>query len=119
MRHSDIALALGISRETLAKHYPAELSAVASLRRLEILSALHAAAKKGSTSAAKAYLASEPELAAAPIVPGELPQPPAPQAVVTNAAKVGKKEQAQADAVTAAAGTDWADLLKAPAAPLQ
>lgn len=124
MRHLDIAIALGISRETLEKHYQAELSGGATLRRLEVLAALHTAAtKKGSSSAAKAYLLHQPELAVPPLPEGETAsapaQPAAPAAAPAPAAKLGKKEQAQADAVTAAVGTEWGPLLKPPATPLQ
>lgn len=119
MRHFDIAMALGITRETLAKHYQAELSAVAAMRRLEMKCALHAAAKRGNVSAARAYLAEEPELAVPPLAAGEEAPVPVHLAVDAKAEKLGKKEQAQADAVTAAAGTEWADLLRTGPAPLQ
>lgn len=100
MRHEDIALGLGISRDTLRKHFEVELSVGANMRRIEVVNALHAAAKRGSSSAAKAYLAIEAAVAAPP------PEKPA--------AQPGKKEQQQADALTAAVGTDWESLLKSP-----
>lgn len=102
MSHVDIATALGIARDTLEKHFAVELSAGALGRRMEVLQALHAAAKKGSSSAARAYLQHEATPAVPP--PPEQPQP-------TKAEPVGKKAQAQADAVTAARGTDWDNLL--------
>ena len=109
MRHVDIATALGISRETLEKYFEAELSAGALERRMEVLQALHAAAKKGSSSAARAYLQHE----ATPAVP------PAPKAEApAKTEPLGKKAQAQADAATAARGTEW-DSLLAPTAPVQ
>lgn len=122
MRHLDIAIALGISRETLEKHYADELAGGATKRRLEVLNAMFAAAKKGSSSAAKVYLAAEPELAV-PTLPADAgeaaPAKPSAQAVVHPVGKpLGKKEQAQVDAATAAAGTDWANLLNPPS-PLQ
>ncbi len=110
MRHVDIATALGISRETLEKYFEAELSAGALERRMEVLQALHAAAKRGSSSAARAYLQHE----ATPAVPPA----PQPDAASPKAEPLGKKAQAQADAVTAARGTDWDNLL-APAGPVQ
>ncbi len=116
MRHEDIALALGISRETLAKHYGFELSSGALARRAEVLNALHAAAKKGSSSAARAYLEHTPELAAPPVdglAPTASTQPAAEPA---RPQRLGKKEQAQAEAVTAQQGTDWDGLLRPPAA---
>ncbi len=112
MRHEDIALALGINRDTLAKHYEHELSIGASLRRLEVLQAMHTAARRGATAAARVYLANEPKTSAPPLDPGT--DTPAP----AKAPAVGKKEQAQADAVTAARGTGWDELLS-PTAPLQ
>lgn len=48
-------------------------------------------------------------IAAAPFVHGR----------ASDVAKPGTKEQAQAAAVTAAAGTEWDGLLTTPAAPLQ
>jgi hypothetical protein len=111
MRHEDIAIALGISRPTLDKHYAAELSEGALSRRVEVMQALHAAAKRGNSGAAKAYLLMEPQLAAPPL--------PAPEKQAKPEA-VGKKQQAAADAITAARGTDWDNLLTtAQAAPLQ
>lgn len=112
MRHDDIAVAMGICRDTLSKYFELELSAGAAARRMEVLQALYVAAKKGSSSAAKAFLAADPTLGVPPL-PAAAPAPakaeaaPAPVA----AAKLGKKDQAQADAKTAAEGTEWAALL--------
>lgn len=115
MLHEQIAIALGINTDTPRKYYEHELSVGASQRRMEVLSAqFQAATKKGSTSAARVYLANEPQVAAPP-VPAPTPAP-APAAV---AAKLGKKEQAQADAQTAQQGTGWAELLPKPGTPLQ
>lgn len=112
MRHEDIAIALGIARDTLEKHYGHELSTVANLRRMEVLQGLHAAARKGSSSAAKAYLALEPQLIAPPAAP---PAPsPVVQADPVKARPEGKKAQAHEDAKTAQLGTDWNDLLRTP-----
>jgi len=110
MRHVDIATALGIARDTLEKHFQAELSGGALARRMEVLQALHAAAKKGSSSAARAYLAHEATPAVPPMPAPEKEAKPEP---------LGKKQQAAADAVTAARGTDWDAILPSPAAPLQ
>lgn len=101
MSHEQIAIGLGISRTTLDKHFEAELSSGAYAKRMEVLVSLHQAAKKGIPSAAKAYLAAEPGLAA----------PPAPAAEPKPTQPLGKKEKAQADAVTAANGTSWDALL--------
>lgn len=108
MAHEQIAIGLGISRNTLEKHFEKELSVGAYGKRMEVLLSLHQAAKKGSSSAAKAYLAAEPWLAAPP-VPA---QPDVPQVPVAKPAqKLGKKEQAKIDASTAAHGTGWEGLL--------
>ena len=104
MSHEAIALALGIGRTTLERHFRVELSSGACAKRLEVMRALYAAAKKGNVAAAKAYLL----LGATPAVPRE----PAP----------GKKVLAQRAAVGAAIGTDWEDLLpdgRGPREPLQ
>ena len=100
MAHENIALALGITRNTLEKHYARELTIGAAERRLEVMQALRAAAKKGRVAAIKLYLEHEPQIAV----------PPAPKPEAKPEAKpapLGKKEQAQQDAVGAQAGTDW------------
>lgn len=112
MRHVDIAAALGIARETLEKYFQAELSGGALARRMEVLQALHAAAKKGSSSAARAYLMHDATPAVPPL---PAPQPDKP----AKAEPLGKKQQAAAEALTAAQGTDWDGLLTRQAAPLQ
>lgn len=108
MSHENIALAIGISKPTLEKYFEQELSVGASRRRMELLESLHKAGRDGSVSAAKAYLALEPRVAAPP----EEPQPD-PAGV-----PVGKKAKAKAEAVTAAEGSEWQNLLK-PAATVQ
>lgn len=100
MAHEEIAVALGIHRHTLEKHYAHELSTGALNRRTEILDAMARTALKGNVSAQKAFLALTPTLAAPPLEP-EKPK--------------GKKEQQAADAVTAADGTEWDDLIGAGA----
>lgn len=128
MRHVDIAIALGISRETLEKYYEAELSTGANLRRMEALHGLYTAAKRGNAAAVKAYLSLTPELASPrPGVGDDRPPAAAPAAAASNQAAVtpkpavplGKKEQAQADARTAHVGTEWDALLSPSSTPLQ
>lgn len=105
MSHEEIAIGLGISRNTLEKHFEAELSQGAYAKRLEVLVAMHSAAKKGNVAAQKAYTAMPmPAVSAPPLSAGEKDAP------AKTPAK-GKKEQAQADALNAQAGTDWQDLL--------
>lgn len=104
MAHEEIALGLGISRNTLSKYFARELTTGAYEKRLEVLDAMHRTAKKGNVAAQKAYVALTPA-AAAPPVPK--PEP------------MGKKEQANADAKTAAAGTEWGDLLPEGVTPIR
>lgn len=99
MTHNEIATGLGISVPTLEKHFREELSVGAYSRRLDVLEAMYKAARGGNVAAQKAYSAFSPASTAQPLpaVDGEKPK--------------GKKDQAQADAQGAQAGTDWADLL--------
>jgi hypothetical protein len=101
MSHEEIALGLGISRNTLEKHFARELSVGAYARKLETLDALHRAAKKGNVAAIKAYNAMTPR-AAAPPADAEKPAAAKPD---------GKKAQQQADAAVAQVGTEWEQLL--------
>jgi hypothetical protein len=109
MSHEAIALALGLSRNTLRKHFAEELTSGAVARRMEVLRAQYRAAVKGNVAAQKAYLLHEPQ------DPTGAGAPAKPRA----APAVGKKEQAQAAARQAAAGTDWDDLLPRPGTRLQ
>lgn len=113
VRHLDIAFALGISRETLEQHYQSELAQGAIARRIEVLQALYTAAKKGSASAAKAYLLAEPQMAAPPL--GEAATLPA--VAPARVEPVGKKEAQQQAAGVAQAGTDWENDLPRHGAP--
>lgn len=106
MSHEEIAIALGIARNTLEKHFTTELSVGALQRRMEVLNAMHVAAKKGNVAAQKAYMAMTPIPVAPPVPEGD-----AQPAEKPAAKRVGKKEQAQIDATTAAQGTGWEDLL--------
>ena len=116
MRHDDIAIAIGVCRETLAKHFELELSAGAAARRMEVLNSLYLAAKKGSSSAAKAFLAADPLLGVPPPAATQPDKAPAIGSAPSPATKMGKKEQAQADAETATDNTEWASLLGRPSA---
>ena len=104
MLHEEIAIALGICRKTLEKHFEVELSSGAMNRRAEVYDAMVRVALKGNVAAQKALLAMTPALSAPP---AEAEKP------------LGKKDQANADAKTAADGTEWADLLPANVAPLR
>lgn len=106
LSHEEIAIGLGIARNTLEKHFEAELSHGAYAKRLEVLVAMHAAAKRGNVAAQKAYTSLPmPRAATTPLPPDAAAAPKG------KAPAKGKKEQAQADALTAQAGTDWQDLL--------
>lgn len=105
MSHEDIALGLGITRPTLSKHFEVELSTGANAKRLEVLVAMFAAAKKGNIAAQKAYMSTVPAIAAPPAASDGAGTSPA------KAARLGKKEQADVDAKQAGAGTGWGALL--------
>lgn len=113
MAEEMIALALGITRPTLQKHFMVELTTGAAVRKMEAMDALFAAAKKGNVSAIKAVVliqsAFEPPANPDPAAPGASAGSAAPAPGPT--ARLGKKEVAAAAAVTAADGTEWADLL--------
>lgn len=103
MSHDEIARGLAISRVTLLKYFDAELTTGWSQKRLEVLTAMFTAAKKGNVSAQRAFIALQPRV---------MPQPPAP----AKAAPLGKKEQASVDAVAALNDEGWGDLLQPPPA---
>lgn len=109
MAHEQIALALGISRNTLEKHFEHELSIGAYAKRMEVFEALRRAAKKGNVAAARLYLQVEPAIACPP---GFSDGDQKPQEKAAPAEKLGKKEQAQVDATEAHLGTSWEGLLK-------
>ncbi len=96
--HVQIAAALAISQPTLRKAFAGELGTGGARAKVEVVAALHASALRGSAAAARAYLS----LAAAR--PADLPPTP-------KLPRVGKKETAAANAVSAAEGTDWESLL--------
>lgn len=116
MSHEEIALGLGISRKTLEKHFEHELSIGAYAKRLEVLDAMQRTAKRGNVAAQKAYLQLTPRASAPPPPPQPEDAAGAPE---SKSAPVGKKEQAQADALTAQVGTEWETILKPPGTPLQ
>ena len=107
MSHVEIAIGLGISRETLEKHYEEELSNGAYARRLEVLDALHKSAVKGNAAAVRAYLAMDPPVAPTPEKPAE------------KEPELGKKAQAAVDAKKAGDNTEWGDLLPRHGASVQ
>jgi hypothetical protein len=54
--HRDIAAGLGVARSTLARYFGPELVQGAARCRLAVVLAMFAAARRGRTSAARAYL---------------------------------------------------------------
>jgi hypothetical protein len=115
MLRTEIALALGISPDTLLKHYETELTVVALQRRMEALQGAHAAARRGQSAAVRLYLAAPVDdgLTAPPKAPDQPAQPAVPAPAPR---PLGKKEQAKVDAVGAEKGTAWDGLLD-PAPP--
>ena len=113
MSHEEIAIALGISRPTLTKYFEAELSHGAYKRRMDVLNAMHRAAIKGNVAAQKAFLSTEPALSTPPLEPD-------PPAAAADQPKLGKKDQADADAKTAHhSDPEWRDLLDTKPTTLQ
>lgn len=104
MSHEEMAIALSISRNTLEKHFEAELSVGAFKKRMEVLQAMHRAAKGGNVAAQKAYMQLQPRLSAPPVT-----------TTAPKAEPLGKKAQADAAALTAGQGTEWETLLGTPA----
>lgn len=115
MSHDEIALAIGIARGTLEKHFASELTAGAAQKRLDVIASLFTSAtKKGNTSAAKAYLEHAPQLTTAD---GDAAG--GSKTVTVKARAIGKKAQANIDAQTAQQGTDWDGLLPDNVTPLR
>jgi hypothetical protein len=102
MSQEQIAIALGIDRDTLRKHFGPELSTVAMQRRAAVLEAVFEKGLQGNVSAAKVFIQNAPEFE---------PPPEKPERSEAKPERLGKKEQANVDATTAQRGTDWADLL--------
>lgn len=107
MPHEHIAIALGICRATLEKHFTAELTVGAYAKRAEVIETLRLQALKGSVPACRAYLAESPDLAAPEHVGSA--EEEAGDAVASE--PLGKKAQAEVDAKTAQKGTSWEGLL--------
>lgn len=101
MSHEDIALALGISRVTLVKHFAEELTVGACVRRMEVAEAVYKAARKGNVAAARAY--------------GQMgARPGGSTSAPASGGDEGKKERAQREGAVAQQGTEWESLLEPP-----
>jgi hypothetical protein len=99
MAHAEIALAIGVSRNTLEKHFRSELTEGAQQRRLDVLNAQYRAALEGNVAAQKAFLLGH-------ATGKKVPSP--------RKSSVGKKTQAERAALTAEVGTEWEELLQKP-----
>lgn len=105
MSVEDIAARVGVSEPTLRKYYFRELSSGPALAKALIVEAMYEKAKSGNVSAAR-FIREEfskgetaPPVTRQPTLRETKPQP------------LGKKAQADADAVTAHEDTGWGPLL--------
>ncbi|MBT9495362.1 MAG: hypothetical protein IV107_24075 [Paucibacter sp.] len=111
MSEDAIALALGITRPTLAKHFMVELTAGAAVKKMEALDALFAQVKKGNVTAIKAVLLLGDAIDPRPKAGAGAGAGEQAASVPASAGRLGKKEAQQVAAVSAADGTDWAGIL--------
>jgi predicted transcriptional regulator len=107
MSQDAIAKVLGISDETLRKHFTVELETGAQRRRAEVISLLFANARKGNVSAQK-KLEEMSKMAVAHVefagVDDQMATPPArPQKLQ----RVGKKEEAAEKAASMVQDDEW------------
>lgn len=102
MSENDIASVLRICAFTLRKRYAKELRFGFADRRAEVITLLYGAARKGNTAAIK-HLDGITSVSGAEAA-FDRPEAPAPRVT-----RLGKKEEAQAAAESAGAGTEWAD----------
>lgn len=102
-----IARRIGVSANTLRKHFAEELSDGADIVRLKVLADLDRASSKGKVAASNALLK----------LSGLEPPPPPPKAdapaekPTAPEEKLGKKEAAKIAAQTAEQGTTWHELM--------
>lgn len=100
-----MARQLGISRNTLRKHFAEELEHGADKVRAMVLRDLMRSSAQGKVGASNKLLE----------ITGLVPPPAAPRAPEAaqqdEPEELGKKERARIDARTADAGTEWADLV--------
>src|SRR5688572_7760808 len=99
MSHEAIAASLDIHPQTLVKHFSIELDCAVAKKTAEVMMARYRSAIGGSVPAQNKFL----ELAGA-IPPQPQREPKAP--------KLGKKEQAEADAQEVPADPAWGDVLQ-------
>lgn len=124
MTQEQIALALQVDIKTLVKHCGHELTIGALQKRMRVTDALYRQAEKGHVAAAKAVLAIEAARAPNPQpadTPAEGETPAAPPPAPAKALRLGKKEQQQLAAGSAAQGSAWEGILPThgPKPPVQ
>lgn len=100
MSEDDTARAIGISTETLRKHFADEIRTARAVRRADAIELLWKTARKGNVSAQKKLI----EMTARVEDPAQPKDP----------AKMGKKDRAEAEAKNAGKGTEWGDDLDTP-----
>src|SRR3712207_1509401 len=98
MAEQEIAGAIGCSRPTLRAHFRDQLKSGRAKRRAEVVRLLFASARRGNVSAQKKLV----EMTGIAATARPAPKPK----------RLGKKEQAELEAQTAAEGTTWAELVK-------
>ncbi len=110
----ETAAAMSMAPNTFKKHFGTEIRLARSKKRAEVISAMFKSAVGGNVSAQKTYiqlnaLADADDVALNP--PVDAPARAAAPSPAAKALKLGKKEIAQEEALTAAEGTAWgADL---------
>lgn len=104
MAVEEIAAALDMAVNSLKKHFGAELKRGRSRKQAAMLEAMFKAGVGGNVSAQKAYMQHSLLAAADDKVQGTVEPTSQPRAPKTYQ---GKKDAAQAEAMTAGAGTDW------------
>lgn len=106
MTVEDIAIRVGLSEPTLRKYYFRELGDGPAVARALVLEAIFEKAKAGNVSAARLMLAQFDKGDTAPPI-----RPPLSDPVAKKEPPLGKKAQADVDAVTAHEDTGWGPLL--------
>jgi ribosomal protein L17 len=104
-----IAASIGISTETLTKHFGVELTFGRVRKQREVLSMLFASAKKGNV-AAQRHLEARMGVAGAQASFDE----DADEKPVAREVRLGKKEQQAVEAAKAGVGTEWGEDLGRP-----
>ena len=111
MEYADIAAAIGCSERTLRTYFLPELRGGAAVKKAEMIEAMFAAGMKGNVSAQRAFIGLGEKAGAMPPLPSESPAMH-DEAEKEPEEKLGKKAQADKDALTAHEDDpEWASLL--------